>query len=147
MGIGLGTVFSGDSLFGRHPGAAAVAVADLRARLVGGPAAPVVDAQWDSPFLRSLGAVPVARADFLARLARPPRCRCGCAAAPGCRCPRLPARCPARRAAAARGYIRSGSGTPSRPRPAVSTRSAAAHSASRDCRVSSSSALSTGHCS
>jgi leucyl/phenylalanyl-tRNA--protein transferase len=73
MGIGLGAVFSGDSLFGRHPGAAAVAVADLRARLTAGnpQAAPVIDAQWDSPFLRSLGAVPVAREDFLARLARP----------------------------------------------------------------------------
>jgi leucyl/phenylalanyl-tRNA--protein transferase len=75
MGIGFGTVFSGDSLFGRHPGAAAVAVADLRDRLIpDGPvlADPVIDAQWDSPFLRSLGAVPVARAGFLARLACPP---------------------------------------------------------------------------
>ncbi len=67
MGIGLGTVFSGDSLFGRHPGAAAVAVAELRDRL---PADAVIDAQWDTPFLRSLGAEPVARADVLARLDR-----------------------------------------------------------------------------
>jgi hypothetical protein len=44
-------------------------------------------------------------------------------------------------------YMRSGSGTPSSPRPVVSTRSTAAHRARRDCRISSSSAFSTGHCS
>ena len=33
LGIGIGGVLSGDSLFGRHPGAAAIAVADMRARL------------------------------------------------------------------------------------------------------------------
>ncbi len=33
MGIGIGGVLSGDSLFGRHQGAAAIAVADLLARL------------------------------------------------------------------------------------------------------------------
>ena len=69
LGIGIGEVLSGDSLFARHPGAAAVAVADMRARLaVGGGA--VIDAQWDTPFLRSLGAAPVAREDYLALLDR-----------------------------------------------------------------------------
>jgi leucyl/phenylalanyl-tRNA--protein transferase len=64
MGVGLCGVLSGDSLFGRHPGAAAVAVADMRARLTeaGGT---VIDAQWDSPFLRALGAAPVDRTTYL----------------------------------------------------------------------------------
>jgi DNA-binding transcriptional LysR family regulator len=44
-------------------------------------------------------------------------------------------------------YMRSGRGTPSRPRPVVSTWSTTAHRARRDCRISSSSALRTGHCS
>ncbi len=67
LGIGLGGVMSGDSLFARHPGAAAIAVADMGARLaaVGGT---LVDAQWDSPFLRSLGAEPVSRDRYLALL-------------------------------------------------------------------------------
>jgi leucyl/phenylalanyl-tRNA--protein transferase len=69
LGIGIGGVLSGDSLFGRRPGAAAVAVADMHARLVVAGGA-VIDAQWDTPFLRSLGAVPVAREDYLALLDR-----------------------------------------------------------------------------
>jgi leucyl/phenylalanyl-tRNA--protein transferase len=70
MGIGVGGVMSGDSLFGRHQGAAAIAVADMGARLrdAGGT---VIDAQWDSPFLRSLGAVGVARERYLTMLDRP----------------------------------------------------------------------------
>jgi len=70
MGIGIGGVMSGDSLFGRHQGAAAIAVADMLARLreAGGT---VIDAQWDSPFLRSLGALPVARKRYLTLLDRP----------------------------------------------------------------------------
>jgi leucyl/phenylalanyl-tRNA---protein transferase len=69
LGIGIGEVLSGDSLFGRHPGAAAIAVADMWARLTaaGGK---VIDAQWDTPFLRSLGAAPVAREHYLALLDR-----------------------------------------------------------------------------
>ena len=70
MGIGIGGVLSGDSLFGRHEGAAAIAVADLRARLEAAGGA-TVDAQWDSPFLRSLGASPIARERYLALLDRP----------------------------------------------------------------------------
>ena len=64
MGIGIGATISGDSLFGRHPGAARIAVADLAARLelAGGL---LVDAQWDSPFLRSLGAVLTPRERYL----------------------------------------------------------------------------------
>jgi leucyl/phenylalanyl-tRNA---protein transferase len=69
MGIGIGRVISGDSLFGRYPGAARVAVADMaaRLRLAGGE---LVDAQWDSPFLRSLGAEPVPQERYLPLLAR-----------------------------------------------------------------------------
>jgi leucyl/phenylalanyl-tRNA--protein transferase len=69
LGIGIGRVLSGDSLFGRRPGAAAIAVADMHARLVAAGGA-VIDAQWDTPFLRSLGAAPVAREDYLALLDR-----------------------------------------------------------------------------
>jgi leucyl/phenylalanyl-tRNA--protein transferase len=67
IGIGLGGVLSGDSLFGSHPGAAAIAVADMGARLAAAGGT-LVDAQWDSPFLRSLGAEPVPRDRYLALL-------------------------------------------------------------------------------
>jgi leucyl/phenylalanyl-tRNA--protein transferase len=69
IGIGTGAVISGDSLFGRRPGAAAIAVADMAARLeaAGGL---LIDAQWDSPFLRSLGAEPMPRERYLPLLAR-----------------------------------------------------------------------------
>ena len=72
IGIGIGRVISGDSLFGRHPGAAAIAVADMAARLeaAGGL---LIDAQWDSPFLRSLGAEPMPRERYLPLLAAPRR--------------------------------------------------------------------------
>jgi leucyl/phenylalanyl-tRNA--protein transferase len=70
MGIGLGGVISGDSLFGWHQGAAAIAVADMWARLQAAGGA-VIDAQWDSPFLRSLGAAPITRERYLALLDRP----------------------------------------------------------------------------
>ena len=67
MGIGLSGVISGDSLFGRHPGAAAIAVADMGARLTAAGGT-VIDAQWDSPFLRVLGAEPLARDRYLVLL-------------------------------------------------------------------------------
>lgn len=70
MGIGVGAVMSGDSLFGRLPGAAAIAVADMAARLVAAGGT-LIDAQWDSPLLRSLGAVPMERGRYLALLGRP----------------------------------------------------------------------------
>jgi leucyl/phenylalanyl-tRNA--protein transferase len=68
FGIGIGGTFSGDSMFNRRPNAARVAVADLAARwaYAGGAA---IDAQWDSPFLRSLGADPMPRAGYLSMLA------------------------------------------------------------------------------
>jgi leucyl/phenylalanyl-tRNA--protein transferase len=69
MGVGAGRVISGDSLFGRYPGAARVAVADMAARL-GLAGGELVDAQWDSPFLRALGAEPVPRERYLSLLAR-----------------------------------------------------------------------------
>ena len=67
IGVAIGRVFSGDTLFGRHPDAARVAVADLAARFAaaGGQ---VIDAQWDSPLLRSLGARLVPRDGYLSRL-------------------------------------------------------------------------------
>jgi leucyl/phenylalanyl-tRNA---protein transferase len=70
MGIGIGRIISGDSLFSRHPGAGRVAVADMAARLAlaGGM---LVDAQWDSPFLTSLGAELLARERYLPLLADP----------------------------------------------------------------------------
>jgi leucyl/phenylalanyl-tRNA---protein transferase len=69
MGIGIGATISGDSLFGRRPDAARIAVADMAARLAqaGGL---FIDAQWDTPFLRSLGAELVARERYLPMLAR-----------------------------------------------------------------------------
>jgi leucyl/phenylalanyl-tRNA--protein transferase len=67
MGIGIGAVISGDSLFGRHPGAAAIAVADMSARLMAAGGT-LIDAQWEGPLLRSLGAAPMARERYLALL-------------------------------------------------------------------------------
>ena len=64
IGIGIGATISGDSLFSRRPGAAAIAVADLAARL-GQAGGLILDAQWDSPFLRSLGATPMPRERYL----------------------------------------------------------------------------------
>jgi leucyl/phenylalanyl-tRNA--protein transferase len=70
IGVAIGRVFSGDTLFGRHPDAARIAVADLAARFAaaGGQ---VIDAQWDSPLLRSLGARLVPRDGYLRTLAGP----------------------------------------------------------------------------
>lgn len=64
IGIGIGRVISGDSLFGRQPGAAAIAVADMAARLAAAGGL-LIDAQQDSPFLRSLGAGPMPREHYL----------------------------------------------------------------------------------
>jgi leucyl/phenylalanyl-tRNA---protein transferase len=68
IGIGIGRIISGDSLFSRYPGAGRVAVADMAARLAvaGGL---LIDAQWDSPFLRSLGAELLPRERYLSLLA------------------------------------------------------------------------------
>src|ERR1700684_3573977 len=72
MGIGIDGLISGDSLFGRQPGAAAIAVADMSARLVGAGGA-LHRAQGDAPLLRSLGAVPMSRERSLQLLDRPPQ--------------------------------------------------------------------------
>ena len=71
MGIGLDGVISGDSLFGRQPGAAAIAVADMSNRL-SQACGVLIDAQWDGPLLRSLGATPMPRERYLRLLDRPP---------------------------------------------------------------------------
>ena len=64
LGVGVGAVLSGDSMFNRNPNAARIAVADMGARFAeaGGT---LIDAQWDSPFLRSLGAELMPREDYL----------------------------------------------------------------------------------
>ncbi|HWG02046.1 MAG TPA: leucyl/phenylalanyl-tRNA--protein transferase [Trebonia sp.] len=68
IGVGIGPVISGDSLFSRHPDGARIAVADMAARL-GAAGGVLVDAQWDSAFLRSLGAGPLPRDEYAALLA------------------------------------------------------------------------------
>ena len=68
FGIGVGLVLSGDSMFNRRPNAARIAVADMAARFAQAGGA-LIDAQWDSPFLRSLGAEPMPRDHYLPLLA------------------------------------------------------------------------------
>jgi leucyl/phenylalanyl-tRNA--protein transferase len=67
LGVAIGPVFSGDSIFSRRPDAGRVAVADMAARFAqaGGL---TIDAQWDSPYLRSLGAEMVPRERYLRSL-------------------------------------------------------------------------------
>jgi leucyl/phenylalanyl-tRNA--protein transferase len=69
LGVGVGHTISGDSMFSRRPDAARIAVADMAERL-GRAGGELIDAQWDSPFLRSLGAEPVPRERYLSVLAR-----------------------------------------------------------------------------
>ena len=70
FGVAVGPVLSGDSIFGRGPETARIAVADLAGRFAeaGGE---LIDAQWDSPFLRSLGTQPMPRDVYLAQLTGP----------------------------------------------------------------------------
>jgi leucyl/phenylalanyl-tRNA--protein transferase len=68
IGIGVGSVLSGDSMFSRRPEAARIAVADMAARFAQAGGA-LIDAQWDSPFLRSLGAELMPREHYLSFLA------------------------------------------------------------------------------
>jgi leucyl/phenylalanyl-tRNA--protein transferase len=70
LGIGVGVVLSGDSMFSRRPNAARIAVADMAARFAAAGGT-LIDAQWDSPFLRSLGAELVPRDQYLPLLAAP----------------------------------------------------------------------------
>ncbi|GAA2749650.1 leucyl/phenylalanyl-tRNA--protein transferase [Kitasatospora cinereorecta] len=71
FGVRVGAVLSLDSMFRRRPDAARIAVADLAARFAraGGRH---LDAQWDSPHIRTLGARPLPRDDYLALLHRGP---------------------------------------------------------------------------
>ena len=70
LGLSVGGTLSGDSMFSRRPNAARIAVADMAARFAhaGGT---LIDAQWDSPFLRSLGAELMPREHYLSLLAGP----------------------------------------------------------------------------
>ncbi|WP_405007011.1 leucyl/phenylalanyl-tRNA--protein transferase [Kitasatospora purpeofusca] len=68
FGVAAGPVLSLDSMFHRRPDAARVAVADLAARFAAAGGR-LLDAQWDSPHVRSLGAAPLPRAHYLAALA------------------------------------------------------------------------------
>ncbi|MEK2490876.1 leucyl/phenylalanyl-tRNA--protein transferase [Kitasatospora purpeofusca] len=71
FGTAAGPVLSLDSMFHRRPDAARVAVADLAARFAAAGGR-LLDAQWDSPHVRSLGAAPLPRSDYLAALAAGP---------------------------------------------------------------------------
>jgi leucyl/phenylalanyl-tRNA--protein transferase len=71
FGVAIGPALSGDSIFGRGPETARIAVADLAARFAAAGGG-VIDAQWDSPFLRSLGAKPMPRNEYLSHLNGPP---------------------------------------------------------------------------
>ncbi|MFJ4095350.1 leucyl/phenylalanyl-tRNA--protein transferase [Kitasatospora sp. NPDC089913] len=68
FGVAAGPVLSLDSMFHRRPDAARVAVADLAARFAAAGGL-LLDAQWDSPHVRSLGAAPQPRERYLAALA------------------------------------------------------------------------------
>lgn len=69
FGVRVGPVLSLDSMFHRRPDASRVALADLSARFTeaGGL---LLDAQWDSPHIRSLGAATIPRTDYLSILTR-----------------------------------------------------------------------------
>jgi leucyl/phenylalanyl-tRNA--protein transferase len=69
FGVAIGDTISGDSMFNRQPDAARIAVADMAARF-GQAGGALIDAQWDSPFLRSLGAEPMPGERYLSVLAR-----------------------------------------------------------------------------
>ncbi|WP_407987548.1 leucyl/phenylalanyl-tRNA--protein transferase [Kitasatospora sp. CMC57] len=69
-GVAVGPVLSLDSMFHRRPGAGTAALAGLATRFaaVGGR---LLDAQWDSPHIRSLGAELLPRERYLAVLGEP----------------------------------------------------------------------------
>ncbi len=68
FGVRIDSVLSMDSMFRLRSGAGATAVADLADRFAeaGGT---VLDAQWDSPHVRSLGSTPLPRERYLGLLA------------------------------------------------------------------------------
>ena len=71
LAVGVARMLSGDSMFSRRQDAARIAVADMAARFAEADGL-MIDAQWDSPFLRSLGAELLPRADYLSLLLVPP---------------------------------------------------------------------------
>ena len=68
-GVGVGGVFTGESMFHLASDASKVAVVDLVARLAGAGAC-LIDVQMVTPHLASLGARDLPRAEFLALLAK-----------------------------------------------------------------------------
>lgn len=67
IGLGQGTVFSCDTMFGAKSGASPIALADLVIRLRDGPDA-VLDLQWDSAHVRRIGARFIERAAYVRML-------------------------------------------------------------------------------
>ncbi|MFF1903543.1 leucyl/phenylalanyl-tRNA--protein transferase [Kitasatospora sp. NPDC058218] len=70
FGVAAGPVLSLDSMFHRRPDAGRVAVADLAARFAAAGGR-LLDAQWDTPHVRTLGATAVPREHYLSALAAP----------------------------------------------------------------------------
>ncbi|MFJ9950377.1 leucyl/phenylalanyl-tRNA--protein transferase [Kitasatospora sp. NPDC091207] len=70
FGVSAGPVLSLDSMFHRRADAGRVAVADLAARFAAAGGR-LLDAQWDTPHVRTLGAGLVPRERYLAELAAP----------------------------------------------------------------------------
>ena len=68
-GVAVGRMFFGESMFSHQPGGSKVALAALARRLAGW-GWPLIDAQFDTPHLRSLGAQSWPRPRFLAEVAR-----------------------------------------------------------------------------
>jgi leucyl/phenylalanyl-tRNA--protein transferase len=70
LAVGVGRMLSGDSMFSRRQDSARIAVADMAARFAAADGL-IIDAQWDSPFLRSLGAELLPRDLYLTLLSVP----------------------------------------------------------------------------
>jgi leucyl/phenylalanyl-tRNA--protein transferase len=70
LAVAVGRTLSGDTMFSRHQDAARIAVADMAARFAEADGQ-AIDAQWDSPFLRSLGAELLPRKRYLDLLSIP----------------------------------------------------------------------------
>ena len=70
VGVAIGGLFAGDSMFHRETDASKVALVGLVRLLAsaGDADARVLDCQWSTPHLASLGAVEIPRASYLERL-------------------------------------------------------------------------------
>jgi len=64
VGLGMGLVFSADTMFCRAGGASQIALVALAVRLTETPVT-VLDLQWDSPHVRRLGAASISRPAYL----------------------------------------------------------------------------------